>query len=65
MASKSQLLLTRTELANLIGVSDRVLNRMIQSGDIPSPLKLGGRKFWIAKEIDAFVQSLENRKESK
>ncbi len=65
METIPQLLLTRVDVLNVIGISESTLYRLLRAGEFPAPVRLGGRAYRVKREIDAFVQSLENRKESK
>ncbi len=38
------------------GISDSTLWRLMRSGEIPAPRKIGARNFWRESEISAFVE---------
>ena len=51
-------LLTRSEVVERIRLSKTVLYRMMQEGEFPRPLKMGGHAVrWIESEVSEWVAS--------
>lgn len=48
-------LLTRGDLEQVLQVSSRTIGRLIQSGQLPQPLKVGCRWRWRAGDISKFL----------
>jgi excisionase family DNA binding protein len=45
------------ELASLLGVSKRHIERMDAAGKLPKPKRLGRTKRWLRAEIDRWVET--------
>lgn len=43
-------------LARLLGVTDRTVRRMVRRGELPPPVRLGGRAVWLAGRVLAHVE---------
>lgn len=50
------LLIAQRELADLIGASERTVQRMRHEGLLPAPLKFGGRPRWRRADIERWVK---------
>ena len=57
-------LITKQELAQCLGCSDRTLQRMVERFEIPPPMTLGGRKVWIIGKVRAWFANAAERRES-
>lgn len=57
-------LLTKPELAEILGCSPRTLNRMVEKFEIPPGVILGGRCVWIAGKVKAWIASSASRREA-
>ena len=52
--------MTTGETADLIGISIRTLPRMVERGDFPSPLQLGGRRIgWRRGTVENWILARE------
>jgi excisionase family DNA binding protein len=51
------LVLTRSDLAELLRTSERTLNRLNSTGRIPMPFRLGGQLRWNREEVEAWVEA--------
>ena len=52
--SHSSLYVTRTELANELGVSPRTIDAMIRDGRLPKPIRLGAKIIrFLRQEVDS------------
>lgn len=47
--------LSTTDLAKVLGVSDRHVFTLEKNGDIPEPVRLGGSKRWTRLAIDQWL----------
>ncbi|MCI0331943.1 MAG: helix-turn-helix domain-containing protein [Planctomycetes bacterium] len=54
-ANQEPLLLSASDVANLLSVSTRTLWRLLSSGRLPQPVAVGGSKRWRREEIVAWV----------
>ena len=52
-----KLLLTATEVAQLVGLSDKQIHRLNDRGDIPRPVRVGGSVRWRTSELEDWVDS--------
>ena len=51
------------EVANKLGVSTRTVYRMVDTGYLPSPIKLGSRsQRWVEHEVDEHLMNLPRGK---
>jgi len=48
-------LLTKNDLQQVLRVSSRTLGRLIESGELPQPLKVGCRPRWRTGDINRFI----------
>ncbi len=49
--------LTLAEVADLLQISPRSVQRLVDAGDFPAPIQLGSnRPRWVRSEIDAWLQ---------
>ena len=48
--------LTAAGLAELLQLSVRSIDRMLASGDLPQPLRLGGSRRWSRSEVMEFLR---------
>jgi predicted DNA-binding transcriptional regulator AlpA len=55
---ENRLTLDAEELAQALGVSERSVWSWTSVGDLPPPVKLGGRKLW---RVEAVKKALEDR----
>jgi excisionase family DNA binding protein len=44
------------ELAKFLNVSRWTVNRMVESGDLPKPIRVGSRYRWFIAEIESWLQ---------
>jgi len=49
-------LLDVAAMTAIFNVSARTITRWSQQGDLPSPAKLGGRKFWFSGKVLAHIE---------
>jgi predicted DNA-binding transcriptional regulator AlpA len=49
-------LISRRELRQLIPVSDMTTWRWVRAGILPPPIRIGGRNFWIARQVAAAIE---------
>jgi excisionase family DNA binding protein len=56
-APSPALLIDVREVANLTSLGDRTVWRLAQSGRLPLPLKVGGRRLWSRLAIEKWIQS--------
>lgn len=57
-------LLTKPELAEVLGCSPRTLNRMVEKFEIPPGVILGGRCVWLAGKVKSWIVSSASRREA-
>jgi excisionase family DNA binding protein len=50
-------LLSKKELARLLGVSFRSIDRHVAAGQLPRPIKVGALSRWRREDIDAWLTS--------
>ena len=50
-------LLTRTDLQQLLRLSGRTIGRLIVSGGLPSPIRVGQSHRWRVSDIQQFITS--------
>lgn len=55
LAPHSPSLLRARDVAALLAISVRCVWRLVASGDLPRPIKLGGSTRWRACDLDAFI----------
>jgi predicted DNA-binding transcriptional regulator AlpA len=44
--------ITAKPLAERYGICERTLDRWVEAGALPPPVKIQGRKYWLADELD-------------
>ena len=44
-------------LARVLGVTERTLRRLVERSELPQPLALGTRKYWLAGRIVTWLES--------
>jgi len=49
----SNRLISMKDLADELHVCERTIRRCIQKGQLPPPIQIGGRKYWVASVLDA------------
>jgi predicted DNA-binding transcriptional regulator AlpA len=49
-------MLTREDVASIFDISLRTLDRWVSGGDIPEPLKVGGRTYWTYSQIKDWIE---------
>ena len=54
-------LVPRTQVAKEYGISLPTLSKWVQYGQIPKPIKKGGRVYFSRKELDAFNQKSKKK----
>jgi excisionase family DNA binding protein len=52
-----QQMMSYRELGTALNLSERTLRRMLASGDLPQPLRLGRSVRWPSELIDAWLQA--------
>lgn len=50
--------LSRVEAAGYIGVSPTTFDKMVLSGEMPSPKRVGARKIWDVRALDLAFDAL-------
>ncbi len=55
-------LLTVAEVAAILSVHPRTVYRMVQTGEIPAPVKVGRGTRFVASEIEAMILELKGRR---
>ena len=55
--SQRALVLTVSDLAELLRTSERTLHRLNSGGRIPQPFRLGGQLRWNRQEVEAWVEA--------
>ena len=50
--------LSRTAASRYVGVSARHFDRMVASGDLPQPKRLGNRVIWDRVALDMHIEAL-------
>ena len=60
MDGQQDQLLRATEVANLLGIAERTLSRLVKAGDFPKPTRIGNSVRFCRAEVMAW---LEGRKE--
>jgi excisionase family DNA binding protein len=50
-----ELLLNQHDVAKYFGVTDRTLRTWIQIGELPSPIVLGRKQYWLQTELQAWL----------
>lgn len=60
----NNLLLTKVELASVLGCSPRTLGRMVRKFELPPPITLAGRSVWISDKVKEWVVTSASRRES-
>ncbi len=53
-------LVSRSELAASLGVSDRTIDTWTKQGLLPAPLKIKGRSYFDAEQVKEKLQGLKN-----
>ena len=51
------LAISARQLASMLGVSIRQVWRLNETGKLPKPMRLGGSRKWLRKEIEAFLEA--------
>jgi predicted DNA-binding transcriptional regulator AlpA len=54
------MLITIVDVLSLIPISRSSLYTRMQEPDFPKPIKIGGRVFWKAEEIHAYIDSKQS-----
>ncbi|MDR2390702.1 MAG: hypothetical protein LBE84_03350 [Planctomycetota bacterium] len=57
-------LVGKPELCRIFGCSGRTLQRMAERFELPPPMSLAGRKFWIIGNIRAWISESARRREA-
>ena len=58
-------LLTVKSVAGMLAISPRGVWRLVAGGELPAPVKVGRCTRFFEAEIEAFLNSLRNRKEGR
>lgn len=53
-------LLNERAMASCLAVSTRTLRRMVQRGQLPKGIKLGGRRMWMTEKVMEFLTDQSN-----
>lgn len=56
--------ITKKELGQALGCSERTLQRMVERFEIPPPMSLAGRKVWLIGKLKTWLSEVAERKES-
>lgn len=57
LLARIALVLTVSDLSEMLRTSDRTIHRLNSSGKIPKPYRLGGQLRWDRAEIEAWVKA--------
>ena len=57
LLARIALVLTVSDLSEMLRTSDRTVHRLNSSGKIPKPYRLGGQLRWDRAEIEAWVKA--------
>jgi len=55
--SRSAQRLAPPQVAALLGISERTLDRWVQKGRFPKPIKFGSARHWEQPTVDAWIYS--------
>lgn len=55
------MLITIADILALIPISRPTLYARMQDSDFPEPVRIGRRVFWKSEEIDAYIESKQNK----
>ncbi len=58
--------LTREDVASLLGVSDKTIDKLIRAGSLPKPWQLGScrRLYWHPNDWNAWIEQQRSRAEA-
>ena len=56
-------LLSEAYLAEVFGVTDRTVRRMVERGELPPPLPIGSRPLWLAGRVLRHIEANADRAE--
>ena len=48
-----------------ICMSDDKIRRMLNAGEFPKPVRVGGKVLWKAKDLEAWADNLDNEQQTK
>ena len=51
----NRLLIGVAEVSRVTGLGERTIWRLAGSGDLPAPLKIGGRRLWHLPTLEQFI----------
>lgn len=54
-------MLDERALAGVLRVSPRTIRRMVERGELPEGVKLGGRKIWISEKVIDYIAAQADR----
>ena len=55
------ILLDRRGLAAALCISTRTTYRLVEAGELPAPVKIGGSQRWLRSEIEAAIERLPRK----
>jgi len=58
-------LLTIVEVSIIFGVCGRTVNRLVASGELPQPIKVGRTSRWLQEDIDEKICEMKHKRDSK
>lgn len=58
-APADPLLLTVTETARSLAISERHVWNLVAAGKLPRPVRLGKSSRWVRRDIEAYIESLK------
>jgi excisionase family DNA binding protein len=56
-ADTTPMLIAADEMANLLGVSERTLWRLLSAGKVPRPVRIGRSTRWRAAEVKQWIEN--------
>lgn len=59
---RPEVLLKRAEVQRRLGISRTKLHTMTVAGELPAPVRIGGRLGWLESELEQFIASLAEQR---
>jgi predicted DNA-binding transcriptional regulator AlpA len=59
---RDERLLPMRRMCRRYGVSDRTIDRWLERGELPKPVRIGGRKYWRVTDLELFEQQRIGRR---
>ncbi len=64
-ASQAPQIMTKADLAALIQLSARSVERLARTGKLPAPIVIGGSRRWRRSEVEAWLDRLAQEPQAK